>query len=128
MKKFNLRKVYSMKKNKEIEEILLNDSAFEQAVKAKIERDFNKELEDIKASKKVDYILEIKDVPAGKLFTKNAIFEVINKNSKTKSYINGVQAEGYLGSNVADRTKLLAGEENSFVAGNLYVKFIKVKV
>ena len=89
MKKFNLRKVYSMKKNKEIEEILLNDSAFEQAVKAKIERDFNKELEDVKASKKVDYVFEIKDVPAGKLFTKNAIFEVINKNSKTKSYING---------------------------------------
>ena len=53
---------------------------------------------------------------------------MINKNSKTKSYINGIQAEGYLGSNVPDRTKLLAGESNSFVAGNNYVKFIKVKV
>ena len=117
-----------MKKNKEIEEILLNDSAFEQAVKAKIERDFNKELEDIKASKKVDYILEIKDVPAGKLFTKNAIFEVINKNSKTQSFINGVQAEGFLGTQYSDREKLLNGEIKSFVSGSNFIKFVKVKV
>jgi hypothetical protein len=37
-----------MKKDKEIEEILLNDSVFEQVVKVKIEHDFNKELEDLK--------------------------------------------------------------------------------
>lgn len=115
-----------MKKNNDIEQILLNDSAFEQAVKTKIEHDFNKELE--KKSKEVSYITGIKDVPKGRLFTKYATFEVINKSSKTKSYINGVQAEGYLGSNVPDRIKLLAGESDSFVAGNNYVKFIKVKV
>lgn len=115
-----------MKKNKEIEQILLNDEAFEQAVKSKIEQDFNKELE--KSVKEVSYITEIQEVPKGKLFTKFATFEVINKSSKTKSYINGIQAEGYLGSNVSDRLKLLAGESNSFVAGNNYVKFIKVKI
>ena len=31
-----------MKKNNDIEQILLNDCAFEQAVKTKIEHDFNK--------------------------------------------------------------------------------------
>ena len=46
----------------------------------------------------------------------------------TKSYINGVQAEGYLGSQNADRMKLLAGEADSFVCENSYVKFIKVTV
>lgn len=115
-----------MKKNNDIEQILLNDSAFEQAVKTKIEHDFKKELE--KKSNEIVYITNIKDVPKGRLFTKYSTFEVINKNSKTKSYINGVQAEGYLGSNVTDRIKLLAGESDSFVSGNSYVKFIKVKV
>ena len=117
-----------MKKNDDIEHILLNDLAFEQAVKSKIEQDFKSSLANSKMSKDKLYITNIKDVPSGFLFSKSTIFEVINKNSKTKSYINGIQAEGYLGSNVAERNKLLAGETDSFVSGNSYVKFIKTKV
>lgn len=117
-----------MKQNNDIEQILLNNSKFEQAVKTKIEQDFNNELKIAKTSKKKSEITDIKEVPKEKLFTKYSTFEVINKNSKTKSYINGLQAEGYLGSNTTDRTKLLNGDSNSFVAGNLYVKFVKVKI
>ena len=128
MKKFNLRKAYSMKKNKDIEQILLNDAAFEQAVKSKIEQDFKNTLENAKNLKEKSFITDIKDVPPRRLFSKDTTFEVINKNSKTKSYINGIQAEGYLGTNVNERNKLLAGEVDSFVAGSYFVKFIKIKV
>lgn len=117
-----------MKENKEIEKILLNDSAFDNMLKKKVENDFKQELINAKASKSVEYITEIKDVPKTKLFTKYATFEVINKTSKTKSYINGVQAEGFLGSNITDRTKLLNGESDSFVCGNSFIKFVKVKI
>lgn len=117
-----------MKKDKDIEQILLNDAVFEQAVKSKIEQDFRNTLEVAKGSDDKSYIFNIKDVPSVLLFSKSTIFEVINKNSKTKSYINGIQAEGYLGSNVVERKKLLAGEVDFFVAGSSYVKFIKTKI
>ena len=117
-----------MKENKEIEKILLNDSAFENMVKAKVENDFKQELVNAKTLKLVEYITEIKDVPKSRLFTKYATFEVINKASKTKSYINGVQAEGFLASNTVDRAKLLNGESDSFVCGNSFIKFVKVKI
>ena len=51
----------------------------------------------------------------------------MNKASKTKSYINGVQAEGYLGVQSVDRAKLINGETDSFVSGNNFVKFVKIK-
>lgn len=117
-----------MKENKEIEKILLNDSDFENMVKSKVENDFKQELANAKVLKSLEYITKIKDVPKSRLFTKYATFEVMNKASKTKSYINGIQAEGFLGLNVADRNKLLNGESDSFVCGNSFIKFIKVKI
>ena len=81
-----------MKSNKDIEKILLNDSAYEKMVKTKIEREFKQEL------------------------------------ALAKSYINGVQAEGYLGAKNSDRAKLMAGETDSFVCGCNFVRFVKVKM
>ncbi len=116
-----------MKENKDIEKILLNDSAYEKMVKNKIEREFKQELEAAKILKN-KIITDIKKVPKEKLFTKASTYEVINKNSKTKSYINGVQAEGYLGAKVSDRIKLLEGKTDSFVCGPNFVKFVKTKL
>ncbi len=117
-----------MKENKDIEKILLNDSAYNEMVKSKIEQEFRQELESAKKLQNKTFIADIKKAPKAKLFSKAATYEVINKNSKTKSYINGVQAEGYLGTQNTDRAKLLAGEADSFVSGNSYIKFVKVKV
>ncbi len=117
-----------MKNNADIEKILLKDSLFEEMVKTKIEQDFKNELEQSKKLKEKSVITDIKKVPKDKLFTKFATYEVINKNSKTRSYINGVQAEGYLGAQSAVRTSLLAGDVDSFVCKNCYVKFIKVMI
>ncbi|MBQ8460535.1 hypothetical protein IJ541_10605 [bacterium] len=117
-----------MKENKDIEQILLNGEEYEKMVKAKIEQEFNAELEKSSSNSDKKFITEIKEVPNDKLFSKAATFEVINKDSKTKSYINGLQAEGYLGIQNSDRIKLLAGETDSFVSGNSYVKFVKVRI
>lgn len=115
-----------MKENKNIEKILLNDQAYEKMLKTRIEKEFKRELMSASAAGKI--ITDIKKAPKDKLFTKSATYEVINKASKTKSYINGVQAEGYLGVQNTDRIKLLKGETDSFVCGNNFVKFIKIKV
>ena len=116
-----------MRENKEIEKLLLNDSAYDKLMKNKIEKEFIKEVE-LAKSGKVKFITDIKKVPEDKLFTKEAVFEIINKSSKTKSFITGVQAEGFLGTKYSDRESLLKGEITSFVNGNNFIKFVKVKV
>lgn len=113
-------------KNSDIEKLLLNDAACEKALKNKIEKDFRSKI--LKQPATENYIFDIKKVPKDKLFSKNTIFEILNLNSRTKSYINGVQAEGYLGANNSDRLKLLCGETDSFVSENVYIKFKKAKV
>jgi hypothetical protein len=117
-----------MKENKDIENLLLDDSAYNKLVTTKIEQEFKKDLEQVKSKKKQEEIFDIKEVPENKLFSKSAVFEILNKNSKTKSYISGVQAEGFLGTQYSTRKKLLNGEIESFVSGNNYIKFVKVKV
>lgn len=113
--------------DKKIEEMLLGGEDYEKMLKAKIENEFNEVLKE-NNSLKGKYITDIKSVPPDIIFSKNATYEVINKTSKTRSFINGIQAEGYLGTQFSVRDKLLAGETNSFVNGEIYVKFIKAKV
>ncbi len=114
-----------MKNDKEIEQILLNDEKYEKFIKTKTEQEFNQVLEN--AAKKHDEIItDIKNVPSGKLFSKNATYLVINKDSKTKSFINGLQAESYLVSST-DRQKFLDLKTDSFVYQECYIKFFQYK-
>ena len=124
MKKF---KENFMKTNNEIEKILLNDEKYEKLVSSKIEKDFENVLNE-KTSQKPEIITEISEVPQGLLFSKSSTFEVINNTNKTKSFINGLQAEGFLGANDFERSKLLKGETNAFVRDNIFVKFVKCKI
>lgn len=116
-----------MKEDKNIEQILLNDLEYEKFSSKKIEQDFEREISR-SSFKDVKVITELKDVPKSKLFTKNSVFAVINKNSKTKSLINGLQAEGFLGSQDKTRERFLKGEIDSFVNGDYFVKFLKAKI
>lgn len=116
-----------MKENKEIERILLNDQKYDAFVKRKIEKEFMQEI-NIGKNNTPKYITDIKKAPKALLFTKSATYMIVNKNSKTKSYINGVQAEGFLGGQKTAREELLSGKSESFVNGNNYIKFVKVKV
>jgi hypothetical protein len=112
------------KEDKEIEQILLNDDKYEQFIKTKTEKEFLKALEEKTPAQNV--ITDIKQVPKDKLFCAKATYLVINKTSKTQSYINGIQAESYLVS-LNDREKLLEGIIDSFVYGDYFIKFYKLK-
>ncbi len=112
-----------MKTDKETEKLLLNDAEFDKLLKMRIEKEFNEELAANKEP--IEVLQDIRKIPADKLFSKFAVFEIINKTSKTKSYINGIQAEGFLGADNLNRKKLLSGESSSFVSGENYIKFIK---
>ena len=117
-----------MRDNKDIEKMLLNNSSYEEIVKTKIENEFKQELKTVNKKRNKKLVTDIKKVPKDKLFSKDAVYSVMNKNSKTKSYINGVQADGYLGSQNSVRNNLLAGTADSFVSDNSFVKFEKIKI
>ena len=116
-----------MKEDKEIEKILLNDEEYEKFVNTKTEQEFIKEIEGSKSVKK-EIIKDFKRVPREKVFTKDTLYLVMNKQSKTKSYINGVQAEAFLGSENILRENFLSKKTDSFVSGDNYIKFYKYKV
>ena len=104
-----------MNKDKEIEQILLNEETCDSLIQKKKEKEFLKALE--KTNTKPSIITDIAKVPKDKLFSSKATFSLINKSSKTQSYINGIQAESYLVS-LNDREKLLEGITDSFIYGN----------
>ncbi|MBR1425244.1 hypothetical protein IJ579_06755 [bacterium] len=116
-----------MKEDKEIEKILLNDKAYEKFLNTKIEKEFS-DITDKVSQVSQKTITDIKDVPVEMLFCKNTTYLVMNKESKTKSYINGIQAEGLLGTDNTQRKKLCSKEVDYFVSDNIYVKFYKLKV
>ena len=115
-----------MKEDKEIEQILLNDEKYEKFINEKAEQEFNQILEDAKNLKNTE-IKDFKKVPKEMLFSKKAVYLVINKSSKTKSYVNGIQAEGLLGNKEILREKLVSGVTDSFVSDDNFVKFYKLE-
>jgi hypothetical protein len=114
-----------MKQNNDIEQILLNDEKYEKFIKRKQEKEFKKILE-IATKNESTIITDLKKMSKDKLFSKNATYFVINKNSKTSSYINGIQAESFLVS-PAEREKFLSGKTDSFIYQDNYIKFYKYK-
>lgn len=114
-----------MKNDKEIEQILLNDEKYEKFIKDKTEQDFKKIIEEA-GKKNNSVITDFKQMPKDKLFSKKSTYFVINKNSKTSSYINGIQAESFLISPY-EREKFLSGKTDAFVYQDNYIKFYKYK-
>lgn len=113
-------------KNKETEKFLLNDKNYEKFLYNKTETEFNQILEDCKKNTQ-KVIKNFDDVPKNMIFSKDTIYMVINKTSKTKSYVNGIQAEGFIESNLV-REKLLNGSIDYFVSGDNYIKFYKSRL
>ncbi|MBR1460507.1 hypothetical protein IJ596_02590 [bacterium] len=116
-----------MKEDKEIEKILLNDESYEKFIHSKTEKEFNNILTKSKNNERKE-ITDIKQVPKELLFSKHTIYTVINKDSKTQSHINGIQAEGYLGAQELVREKFMSGQTDYFVSGSNYIKFLKTRI
>ena len=71
-------------------------------------------------------ITDLKKVPKDKIFSKDALYKIFNRNTKCETYINGVQAEALTGIQNNIREKLLKAELSAFTTDDSYVKFVKV--
>ena len=108
---------------KDIEQVLLSDTSFDELIKLKIDQEFKPKQTTNKYKSKL--FTEIKDVPREKIFSKNTIFRVYNRKNLTQTCINGIQAEALLGIQTDIREKILSGTLTSFSTDDAYVKFEK---
>ncbi len=115
-----------MKNKKDLEDILINKTTMDDLINMKIEKEFMHEMSDAGRQKKKKVITDIKQVPKGLLFSKNAVFRLFNRNTKTETTINGLQAEGMLGLQNSVREKLLKGETGTFATEDAYIRFEKL--
>ena len=58
-------------------------------IKMKIEKEFMQEMLNAGHKRHKKIITDIKDVPKGAIFGKNAVFKIFNRQTKTETTING---------------------------------------
>jgi len=114
-------------KDNDIERMLLSNASLDDLIKAKIEKEFTQPLKN-QQPPRITKITDISKVPSKLIFSKDAVYRLYNRNSKTQTYINGLQAEALLGEQESVRGKMLKGETSSFATEDAYIKFEKVTV
>ena len=110
-------------KDKELEQILLNNASLEDLIRKKIENEFISEAKKSKIKPKVKRISDISDAPKNLIFSQKSVFKVFNRKTKTESYINGLQAEALLGLQNSVREQMAIGATSAFATDEAYVKF-----
>ncbi len=110
-------------KDDDMEQMLLNNTSLDELIKMKIENEFQSEIEQSKNKPEKTLINDISQVPKRLIFSKQSVFKVFNRNTKTETYINGVQAEAMLGIQNSVREKIYNGELGAFTTDDAYVKF-----
>lgn len=113
-------------KEEDIEKMLLNGASLDDLIKMKIEQEFKAAVNQGKQIPEKVKITDISKVPQKLIFSKQSVFKLFNKNTKTETFINGIQAEALLGVQNSVREKILKGETSSFATDDAYVKFDKV--
>ena len=113
---------------KDMEQVLLNNTSLDEIIKMKIEEEFKSNYKQEKQKITRKTITELKDVPKEQIFSKNAVFRVYNRDNKTESLINGIQADAMIGIQTGIREKILEGSLTVFSTENTYVKFEKCYV
>lgn len=113
-------------KEEDIEKMLLNGASLDDLIKMKIEQEFKDAVNQGKQIPEKVKITDISKVPQKLIFSKQSVFKLFNKNTKTETFINGIQAEALLGVQNSVREKILKGETFSFATDDAYVKFDKV--
>lgn len=111
----------------ELEQKLLNKTSIDELIKIKMEEELAEEYKKANSPQKKEIITDISKVPSKLIFSKQSVFKIFNRISKTETYINGVQAEGLLGLQNSVREKILAGRSDSFSTEKTYVKFEKIE-
>lgn len=110
------------------EEELLLGKSLDDLIKMKIEQEYMDEIKKMKEKPKKKIYTDIKALPEGKIFSKEAVFRYYNRDTKCESFINGVQAEAMLGIQNNIRQKILHGELSAFTTDNAYIKFEKAEL
>ncbi len=112
-------------KNSDAEAILLNNTSLEDLIKMKIEKEFMEDLKKSKEKTEKKEVLEIKNLPKDKIFSKFSVYKYFNRDTGCETFINGIQAEALIGLQNNIREKMLKGELNAFTTDNAYIKFEK---
>lgn len=115
-----------MKDKEDIEQILISETSIDELIKRKIEEEFITELEKSKHMPETKTETELAKVPKKLIFSKDAIYKVFNRITKSQTYINGVQAEALVGMQNNVREKMLKGEQSTFTTDDAYVKFERI--
>lgn len=115
-------------KEEDIEQILLSNASLDELIKMKIEKEFKSELDKANKKPQIKTVTDISKVPQNKIFSKDAVYRLFNRNTKSETFINGIQAEAMLGIQNSIREKIYKGELSAFTTENAYVKFEKINV
>lgn len=115
------------KDEKDLEQRLLSHASLDELIKLKMEEELKSELEKAQEKPKKQIITEISKVPTELIFSKEAVYRLFNRNNKTETYINGIQAEAMLGLQNNIRDKVKSGQMDAFSTENAYVKFEKIE-
>lgn len=109
------------------EQRLLNNTSLDDLIRLKMEEELKTEFEKFQKKPKKQVITDISKVPSELIFSKCAVYKVFNKQNKTQTYINGMQAEAMLGLQIAVRSRIFSGLTDAFLNDIAYVKFEKVE-
>lgn len=113
-----------MKKSTDLaEELLSKNKSLDELIKMKMQEELKNAFQKRTGAVSKKRIENIKDVPKNKLFSKQAVFKVFNKDTQIETLINGLQAEAFVGMQNDVRAKLLNSETDIFLTDNLFVKF-----
>lgn len=111
----------------EAEQRLLGNASLDELIKMKMEEELQEEFKKSKEKIEKQIITDISNVPTELIFSKQAVYKVFNRMTKTETYINGLQAEGMLGLQTSIREKIKSGQMDAFSTNNAYVKFEKIE-
>ena len=115
-----------MKNLTDVEKMLLDNASIDELIKLKMEQSLREELNKKPTKNKI--VTDIKDAPQNLIFSKKSVFKLFNKETKTETFINGIQAEGLLGLQNNIREKIKNKELDSFSTENTYIKFHSIKI
>lgn len=114
--------------NNNAEELLLSNKSLDDLIRIKIQQEINAIENNQKNPTEKKIIRNIAEVPQNLIFSKKSFFKVFNKTNRTESYINGLQADGFLGLQNLVREKILQGKSDVFSCENGFVKFDRAEL
>lgn len=116
------------KETNELEQKLLSQASLDELIKIKMEEEMKAEFAKAKVEPKKEVLADISKVPMNMIFSKRAVFKLFNRNNKTETFINGLQAESMLGLQNSLREKIRTGQMDAFSTEDVYVKFEKIEI